>query len=692
MANPCFYLIDLGQSLDGRSVLKIGTTFHPEDRKFHYVTGNVNPVKYSRVFRLDPICFKTRDSLYKLDSVQFPIYLHSRNHGSLKVNGGGGTEFYLKSDLVPELMRSFLDFKNIRILEEIVDDPYTIRNSTPKNSKLIYEEDIEQSETLFQKFKNTFLPEKPFRRIQMELWDRFETVCDSQEHYRGIVQWPTGTGKTIGMLMMIVLAANKCEQDGKIYKGVIVTTKNDIFDTISKHFNNLRLFGITVYDGSHTKFSKLSIPTNTPSLIIATHAAIVRETNIDVLRNLTHIHYDEVHHITADGFTSILDKYLEEWNPSFITGTSATPETCVKTQHERLANIFGNPYTILHRCDVDESVSERWIAVPRFHVSTMTKCKDRKTTIGAFVDKISEIIRDKKETNWKGGKIIAYVRDSIEDVQIAAEYAKTKLSDTVIYQAVGDRTDKQFCDDPADGTVRILFACQRYLEGSDIEGIEMTCVLAGDRSAANVIIQIAGRALRNDYSGKEGWCAIVRPSDDAETDKDVLDSIVLTIADFTGKLSGTSGPKFEEVGTVLVLSINGVKQDLVSTVGRIQAAYIRREYSLERLTFDKVRTLCVQNKIECISEYRWFRDENPSFPEDPWRSKMSAYDFLHPFDHDRISLEDFKLLLVENGIRTTEDYVNWNDGSFPSVDHCIEGYFPTIQNFQDLLPSGRRRR
>ena len=74
---------------------------------------------------------------------------------------------------------------------------------------------------------------------------------------------------------------------------------------------------------------------------------------------------------------------------------------------------------------------------------------------------------------------------------------------------------------------------------------------------------------------------------------------------------------------------------------------------------------------------------------------MSAYDFFNPNSTERLGLDEFKSILLENNIRTTERYIEWREEQqvlYPSIEEAIEGYFHNIINFQDLLPEGKRRR
>lgn len=700
MQTPCLYVIGFNYfPLLGvnREAEKVGTTWHPESRKFQYTTAHATVPVYRRIYKLDPTSFSNHSDLYNLDSIKFPVYLKKIKRTNLHVELGGGTEFYWRDKILYEIIEDFLEFQKIRIVEIIYEDPYPLPPKTNIDKKqlrdIISNETELRENTLWNRFLSTFLLGKTPRRIQIELWDKFDAI--SRPH-KGIIQWPTGVGKTAGMLMMVVLAAEKARQNGEYYRGIIVSPKNDIFDTISKNFNKLSEFGISVYDGTHAKFSKLSFPSNEHLLIIATHSALVTS-GLNSLPLITHFHYDEVHRISGEKLFEDLKVMLKTWNTAFLTGTSATPLTCSGIQRDKIIELFGNDY-IISRCDMDEAVTEGWIAKPRFHVNIVSKSDERSAILKSFVDIIENTITQKKVKNWNGGKVIAYIPTSIEDVLFASEYAKQKLYTAKIYTAIGeDRTDTNFCNDPADGTTRVLFACQRYREGSDIPGIEMTCILVGDYTAANIMIQTAGRALRNDYVGKEGWCVIVRPSEDGTTEENVLDTIILNILDFQGdstRVYDKSEIK-KLLDSTLTLLADGNESDIETTILRIQSAYIRREFRNGTLTFDKARTLCISNNIRNISNYKQFRDINLCLPFEPWRDRMSAYDFFHPESIQRISIDDFKKTLVKNLICTTEQYSNWISSqpvTFPTVEECVEGYFLGINNFQQLLPEGRRRR
>lgn len=564
------------------------------------------------------------------------------------------------------------------------------------------ETEINSNLTLKQKFFDTFLPAKTPRRIQDELWNLFETICHDdallENIYKGIVQWPTGTGKTIAMLMMIVLAKERCVRNGTIYRGLLVSPKNDIFKTICSDFNKLSEFGIDLYDGSHGKLSHITVPTNRHIVVMACpQSLLIDATGMKNLQSMTHVHYDEVHRITGELYFRLLKDMLLQWKTQFLTGTSATPKTSSPEQHRKLAELFGDPHALIHRCEVDEAVREGWIATPRFTVCTMPK-KDSGAYAKAIALALKRTIQKKKDANlWRGGKVIVYLPTVLAARASAAESRKL-IADATVYLATdGERTDTEFVHAIPDGTVRILFACVRYREGSDIHGLEMTAVLVGDSISAYILIQIQGRALRTDYVGKEGWCLIVSPCEDDETEQDVLDRTALDILTFIGDARPLVKKDFETYVETYFgdVEVGGIVISKEETVSRVQAAYVRRQFRNGTLTFEKTRNLCVSNGIQNISQYKKFIETTACLSFEPWRDRMSAYDFFHPESIQRISIDDFKKALVVNLVYTTEHYSVWarnQQMEFPTVEDCVEGYFAGINNFQQLLPEGRRRR
>jgi Type III restriction enzyme, res subunit len=351
---PCMYGMEGGGAIEVNGsfvhTVKHGSSWHIANRKSGAKTYLPKKPIFNYVLVLDPNSFKNEDDLYALDA-EFVVFVKARGLGEYYINEGGGTEWFLKSCPVSflELRKEFLQCMGIPIIAVIEDDPYPIYDLN-ENDKRVDEEEQrkiyrakQSASASFEKFCSVFLPGKLPRRIQIELWYRFKRICESpgEIDYRGIVQWPTGTGKTIAMLMLIVLVAERCKRRNTHYRGLLISPKNDIFNTISGDFKKLSEFGIKICDGSNGKFSTLYVPRNEHVLVMACHQALTNNKGMRTLPPMGHIHYDEVHRITGEECFNLLKELRPFWKTEFLTGTSATPKTCSHSQHEKLKELFG---------------------------------------------------------------------------------------------------------------------------------------------------------------------------------------------------------------------------------------------------------------------------------------------------------------------------------------------------------------
>ena len=629
-------------------LIKCGSTIYPVHRMRCYNTGDAPGIGLEKWYLgIWQVISKSRKELLSLERFmhnKFASFRQTRSNGT-------STEWFNVSydDLAaflnsqPFVIRQ-LTIEEINIIQKKSELPPSLQDMDEikeENELSADQKNTESASTLKRKFFDTFLTGKPPRRIQSELWTLFETICHNdvllEKIYKGIVQWPTGTGKTIAMLMMVVQAKERCARNGTIYRGLLVSPKNDIFATICSEFNKLSEFGIDLYDGSHGKLSHITVPTNRHIVVMACpQSLLINETGMKTLPSMTHVHYDEVHRITGDLYFRLLKEMLDKWDTQFLTGTSATPKTSSPEQHRKLAELFGDPYVSIHRCEVDEAVREGWIATPRFTVSTIPN-EDIGAHVKAVALALKRTIQKKKDAGlWRGGKCIVYLPSVLAAKTAAAEAIKC-IPDVSVYLATdGERTDKEFVDAVPDGTVRIMFACDRYREGSDIKGLEMTSVLIGESISAYILIQIQGRALRTDYQGKEGWCLIVSPCDDGETEQDVLERIALDIITFIGDARPLVKKDFEKYVETYFgdVEVGGTIISKEETVARVQAAYVRREFAKRnpKERYYSIRKLNAEMGIRSRNEYFARADEHPNFIQDPkmyfsewW---VSWYDFI----------------------------------------------------------------
>lgn len=587
-------------------------------------------------------------------------------------------------------------------------------------------------------FSHMLPPGQLPRRIQSELFCAFLKKTAENEKYTGIVQWPTAVGKTIGMLSLLYISFSRRSSEGKIWRGLLIAPQNDILNTIMDSIKRLEKWGITIISGHDAQFvdALQEYPRDRHCLIITTHASLTDRRKWEMLPEIDHCHYDEVHQSTGMQFFGL----LVEWIPKFtyFTGTSATPKTCNSEQHTRLHQLFGNPLEVLHQCEMDEAVKEGWIAQPKI----IAKIVDSATRIQDFIGIVAQSVAKKREQGkWMYGKVIVYL-ETIADVQAAVRCAVKHFNESnesgtgsaTIYMAVKDTSavtvtaatdsevvsiegahpDSEFIKDEADGSLRILFACQRYRQGSDIKGIEMTMVLFNSTIATNVFVQIMGRALRRDpvYANKEGWCVIVktRSEGEEETSEDVMDSILLEMASFL-MLSSTSNTDADMkktkkdqlqdfVSQFLEFDVDRKEFSIEETVERMQCMYLRKEY----VSGNKgVREYCIEKGIDSSFEYAEHRktETRISLPPDiPCQSTETVYAFLHP-NASCMQKSEFISVLKSLDLTTSQKYESWRTGlvlsssssHYPSIQNISDGYFgPNDTNFNTFVESKRSSR
>jgi hypothetical protein len=201
----------------------------------------------------------------------------------------------------------------------------------------------------------------------------------------------------------------------------------------------------------------------------------------------------------------------------------------------------------------------------------------------------------------------------------------------------------------------------------------MCCTLVGDSTAAYIMLQICGRALRNDYINKEGWFLVARPSEEGTTDEDVLASIVLDIASVIGK-DGLKNDGTRTLPDYLgdMKTADGSLVSIDETIKRVQALYVRREY--ERRTYKEkyglVRELNKEMGLKSKDEYEKRFDRHSKFITSPdiyFKTYWTCwYDFLG-IDTSVFpaTKSEWKKVCKDRGINSWSQYKNVHGTSLP---------------------------
>jgi superfamily II DNA or RNA helicase len=631
----CFIYIVGSKLTDKAGKRKLGLTIHPVHRMRQYDIGDCPGEGLKKRYQgLFLTTAKSKKELYAIEKLLHTYFREKR----LSEEGRLTEWFQVDLDEVIEYLQSKpyiqrrVSDEELSSIEEKVKKPrINEEKAEEREEKELMEEQaeiLEEEENISLKdmFIKTFLSGKPLRSNQNELWDIFEEICkQGQQRYCGIIQWPTAAGKTFGELILFVLANEYAKKNGRVFRCLLVSPKNDIFNTIIHHIRKLSEFGITVCEGHNAQLSSLYIPHDKPVLLTATHAALT-DVNIMVkLPPMEMVHYDEVHRIGGDVFFEFLKERMDYWGTRYLTGTSATPKTANPSQHKKIAELFGDPYNLIHKMGIDDAVEKGFIARPRFDVCVVSKGQHRNKVLRQFIEYIQDKIEQKSGHNWNGGKVIAYLpsREEVRETVLLAKGCFPK--EWKLYTAVEDADadeDNAFVKCPANGTPQILFACERYREGSDIQGLEMTCVLMGNTIASNIILQIIGRALRADYPTKEGWCCIFRPSEEGTTEEDVMDQIMLEIMETLGRNDLVLEPREikKMVQTFMGdVSISGKTFTLEETVDRIQSLYERRtfERGIPKEKYESIRLVNRELGLTSKNEYYDSSTKRTKFIEKP---------------------------------------------------------------------------
>lgn len=687
--DPYLYILDMGSFYLKDKIpthaVKIGTTWKPALRKLNFMTAHPTQPKYLALFLLDKRQFAKQTDLFKLDNAKFPLFLQNLGKRYLHIQQGSGTEWYWNiEDLIP-IVEDFLKREKIHY-RLIKDDPYpNTRFMLWKETQSLLSEDFGKmfgdpnlySEYHKKEFLELVVPGRKFRSIQNDLWDLFVTLIRNNTFpIKGIMQWPTGVGKTIAILMMIVIA-KKFKFFQEPIHALIVAPKNDIFESVKSQFLLLENYGIKILEGYDSRLSTIKYP-NCDWILLATHAGLVNETEnhrrFDELPAINFFLYDEVHRATGEIMFDFIIRKTKEWNTPFILGTSATPLTSNVSQHAKIKQIFGDKP--LQRCDYISAIKNKWIAKPFFNFYVHS---------GSFDDiyeymgsQISALIEKRRiEKMWHGGKIICYIPSKISECERALDIvSKSVPHDYNLYSAneVNKifKTDKDFISAHFKNSPHILFTCQKYREGSDIKGIEMNNIVVGNSIEPYILVQIAGRALRYEYENKEGWCNIFKKtSKETETAEQALYDIFKRLSDdydlFSIDHDKKELPNIQQISHIIREYIGEIKIDTKTydkdkAINIINRLYTREH--LNKINYEYCReinsTLGLKTKYEFFElfksgNYPVDLDNDPNLKfKDKW---VSWYDFMavdvskYPRD-----IDEWVKICKANGVSDEQSY------------------------------------
>ena len=372
---------------------------------------------------------------------------------------------------------------------------------------------------------------------------------------------------------------------------------------------------------------------------------------------------------------------------------NSTEETLQISSNDDV-NLFGE---VIINIGLREMIKNGLLPDYRIH---MPEGKD-KSTIGlkGKVKLISHAILQKDNDEFIINHLIVFGKNHNECILIE-KYLKEYLDNSIpIYYLDKSNTMgtkiQQFNNDKRS----ILINCKLLGEGVDIPIADSVTILYPKKSFIE-IIQMLLRAGRF-YLNKSVF-HIILPQVENEDNEGIqnalhaLSSVDILLSNEIVKKSlhyslNSQNSNYDEEGNIIpdTIVINSYNSDEIEKIRNKSLEIIKKNKS-----FQYIRDYCVKNRITCIKEYNNIR-ERLNWDGTPWKDKMTAYDFFHPDSNERISVDIFKELMINQNIPTTDRYIEWRLEQtlfYPTVEEAIEGYFHNISNFQDLLPQSNRRR
>lgn len=254
-----------------------------------------------------------------------------------------------------------------------------------------------------------------------------------------------------------------------------------------------------------------------------------------------------------------------------------------------------------------------------------------------------------------------------------------------------------------DGNSHIMFTCQKYREGSDIKGIEMNTIVISGTIEPYILVQVAGRTLRKEYQGKEGWCNIFKKADnDKETAEEALYEIfkrlTLEYDLFSVETSNGELTDIDKIQAIIREYVGEIKIDTKCYEKDEAVKIINRLYTREnsnKITYEYCRKVNATLKLNSRHEfndlfdkgkYSVDLDNRPQFKfKDKW---ISWYDFLSvdTSQYPR-TIQEWTEICKENGVKdsiTYDELVMSEKYKLPQSPS--EMYDKGFTNYEKLFP------
>jgi hypothetical protein len=500
------------------------------------------------------------------------------------------------------------------------------------------------------------------RSIQVELYNLVSTIfietdpgklrCGLDRLKRGLIKWPTGTGKRVGILIMIVLFyhyfKNISSKTSKFRIGIISKQNNIFANKAILDYNKLQLLGINVVDATNgtIRKQKTKIKQNNHNVFITTHSACTTNTdggdggNINI--NLQELDidlliYDEAHNITGT-------KFMENINDiPYIIGFSAFPNTDNLEQNQKMIDIFNN--NIISELSYTEAIQNKWINPYEYHIYLFSEEE-------TVCNEIKYVIEKRKRKNmWKTRKFIIWVPEDKETKNKWYQYLIDNCKEWIIYD---DNSIEQFENENETKIgIKCLVCCRKCTEGYDGTGIEFGVNIGC--SQINSFIQRQGRSQRPDYDGQLSEFLIFIDGENVSIKLEKINKIEKGLAINMGSeehIYRHTSPS---------LSICDYDSDPILNKIEKEAEERRKSYELLKKTFEEQERKDIEARIKRRNEIEIerYKIENSNFTKLVINKKME------------LTTEDNKIEIYKNMVAFNRDNNVTDKDDYKKLDFII---------------------
>jgi hypothetical protein len=341
---------------------------------------------------------------------------------------------------------------------------------------------------------------KPLRKIQRDLWEK---LIDNPGDIRGLIHWPTGTGKRVAIIMVVIALYLYYKEKNMPFRCVIIANRLDIFDGGPwSDYKTLDLLGLLVH--KYLKGGVLDeIDCASSFLLIATHQSLAQGENDHWGRlDPTCVIYDEVQNITSPK----MHGYLVENTPTHLIGASATIDTGEPDHDRKVNELFGGRF--LSQYSNGDAVRDGAICPCKYYIQPETDMSEQLETIQMLIKyrELRGILKRRKFMIW------------IPDTNKRKDEYISHFNTNTTWKIFPDSKQglKDFSNQNMTGELWGLILCQKGREGFDERDVEFGVSIGN--SATHLYIQEQGRSQRIDYEGKVSELLIFADSNQIEED------------------------------------------------------------------------------------------------------------------------------------------------------------------------------